>query len=169
MSQLLPNVPATVVTAALGETLLTEAEGDCCPIAILSAAGIIQDAANPTSRTQILALRNGSVDVITGKTVGGVDGRVWRKAEKLKVTPSVCEREMKPWRTAKHWRKEASRAHEQATFIFGCALHLNKEIVVLEKDGENAYKDPARIYGMRNTDGSLRRTPPEIVTGPRSR
>eukprot|EP00966_Prymnesium_polylepis_P244239 5648273-Prymnesium_polylepis.1 len=43
--------------------------------------------------------------------------------------------------------------------MFSLAVHLERTVIVLELTPDEKYIDPVRAYGMRDSEGMLRRTP----------
>ena len=74
--------------------------------------------------------------------------------EGLPVEEHEAEAEMHAWRANHYWRSSAFRKF--ANFMFGCAVHVQRSVFVLELTEDGAVRDPARVYGARE-GGELQR------------
>ena len=72
-----------------------------------------------------------------------------REMEGLPRTSGAAQRCLKNWTKSLHWRGQGNAS---AVFMLGVALHVKREVIVLELNEEGAVVDSARIYGLRDGD-----------------
>ena len=139
-----------------------EGRGDCSVLSIMAGHEIKneQQVLYPSAVTLKLVqkTRSASVSIIVGtEPIGGVSAKTFRGQEDLCLTPQAAAKEMKLWRSNRHWFSR-DNPHESAAFLFGLGVHVERGVIVLEQ-GENGILDPCKIYAARDVDGSLRRSP----------
>jgi hypothetical protein len=76
--------------------------------------------------------------------------------EGLSGASQAAAKEMKLWRSTRHWYSE--NPHESSAFLFGIGLHLDRPIIVLEQ-GQGGILDPCKIYASRQGDALCREPP----------
>ena len=100
--------------------------------------------------------RSTGVSLVVGtEPIGGISAKTFRAQEGLCRTPQAAAKDMKLWRSNRHWISD--NAHESACFLFGLGAHLGRPVIVLEQ-GEGGILDPCRVYAARDTNGSQRRS-----------
>ena len=103
--------------------------------------------------------RSATVSIIVGtEPIGGViASKTFRGQENLCRTPQAAAREMKLWRSNRHWFSD--NPHESAAFLFGLGVYVERAVIVLEQGEGGMILDPCKIYAARDGDGALRRSP----------
>ena len=166
-SHIRPPIPVDDVDSPLGSIGWKRGRaarnGDCAPLSVLASCRSITmvEAGSPTSTSAhpVKLAREGAISVVTGtKKIGGVMTNVFRGNEALPRTTSAAKKLFSPWLEMGFWDGENGRA--SAAFLFGLAVHLSKQVAVLELSADKLhYLDPARVYAASGEDGALRLTP----------
>ena len=165
-SQFKPSLPLDAVLAKvrpLGYSLgRAAAQGDCYPLSVMAGHEITaEEAAAPSRATTaaVLVVRRAAVGLIVGDdAIGGVPSATVRENEGLPRTHGAAERTLKNWRKSKHWRGQGNAS---AAFMLGVALHVQRQVVVLELDAEGNVVDPGRVYAQ--VDGGAMRRSAETI------
>ena len=163
VTNVLPPVAQSEVDGKLAEMgwQLEKAlgEGDCFFLSAMASHEILPSRAlEPDAATmeRVASARVASIDLIAGtQAIGGVPANMFRREEGLPVTSTACRRKLAPLRNLGEW--DAADANSFVAVMFGTAVHLGRPVHVLQRSGAS-YLDPARTYGARNEDGTLRRT-----------
>ena len=137
-----------------------EGKGDCTVLSVMAGHEIKDEHQVLYPSTDTLKLvqkyRSASVSLVVGtEPIGGISVKTFRAQEGLCRTPQAAAKEMKLWRSNRHWLPD--NAHESACFLFGIGAQL-RPVIVLEQ-GEGGILDPCRVYAARDANGSLRRSP----------
>jgi hypothetical protein len=169
-SQMQPPIPdALAQLGALGwRAGKAEGKGDCSVLSMMAGHEIKDEAQvlHPSADTLKLVqkARSAGVSIVVGtEPIGGIDAKTFRGQEGLCRTPQAAAKEMKAWRSNRHWF--ADNAHESAAFLFGVSAHLGRPTIVLEQ-GDGGILDPCRVYAARGEDGSLRKSKSKPVSVP---
>ena len=165
-SKTLPPRLRTEVDAALVALshILASARGngDCYPLAAMAGFEITaSEAANPSEATTELVrtTRVAATNTVCGTApIGGIEAKTLRREEpSIKVTPVAAMRQMTKWKSSFHWA--TSQGNLAAFFQFAIALQLDRPVAVIQIKSDQHYYDPARIYGMKDASGQLRKEP----------
>ena len=161
-----PILDALAQLDALGWRISkAEGKGDCSVLSMMAGHEIKDEAQvlNPSPDTLKLVqkARSAGVSIVVGTNpIGGITAKTFREQEGLCCTPQAAAKEMKAWRSNRHWYSE-DNAHQSTAFLFGVSAHLGRPTIVLEQ-GEGGILDPCRVYAARNKNDALRRSPARI-------
>ena len=163
-----PPIPdALAQLGALGWRLgKAEGKGDCSVLSMMAGHEIKDEAQVRHPSTDALKLvqkaRDAGVSIVVGtQPIGGIDAKKFRAQEGLRRTPQAAAKEMKGWRSNRHWC--ADNAHESAAFLFGVSAHLGRPTIVLEQGG-GGILNPCRVYAARGEDGSLHKSKSKLLS-----
>ena len=168
-SQVQPPIPdALAQLGAFGWRVgKAERKGDCSVLSIMAGHEIKDEVLvlNPSPDTLKLVqkARSAAVSIIVGTNpIGGINAKTFREQEGLCPTPQAAAKEMKAWRSNRHWYSD-DNPHESAAFLFGVSAHLGRPTIVLEQ-GNGGILDLCRVYAARSEDGSLRNSKSKPVS-----
>ena len=135
-----------------------EGKGDCSVLSSIAGYEVKdeKEILNPSASTLKLVskIRSASVSVVVGSApIGGLPSKTFRVQEGLAPASQAAAKEMKLWRSNRHWYSE--NPHESSAFLFGIGLHLDRPIIVLEQ-GQGGILDPCKIYASRQGDALCR-------------